>query len=307
MVMAPGSYKTGPARTGIGISRLRGDVTKQGDALIAPGGSRDRFWPMLMGMTQHTNPWAEGWPYPFWIAHRGAGKLAPENTLAAFREGVSRGFVMFECDATLSADGEAYLLHDATLERTTNGQGVAVEHPWSVLAQLDAGGWHSPVYTGEPLLRLATLAAWLQANGCTVNLEIKPGPGDAVRCGEVVANEAARLWLGAAVPPLLSSFEVESLRAAQSAQPDLPRALLLDSWVDNGLELARDLGCVALVVNHTHLDAQRIAAIHAEGLKALTYTVNDSDRAQALSAAGLDGLITDRVDLFGAAAREQVR
>lgn len=262
---------------------------------------------MLVGMKQHASSWAEHWPYPFWIAHRGAGKLAPENTLAAFREGASRGFLMFECDVTLSADGEAYLLHDPRLERTTNGQGVAVEQLWRDLAQLDAGAWHSPIYTGEPLLRLATLAAWLQANRCWVNLEIKPGPGDALRCGEVVANEAARLWLGAEVPPLLSSFEVESLQAAKLAQPDLPRALLLDSWVDNGLELARDLGCVALVVNHRHLDALRMADIHAAGMKALTYTVNDADRAQALSAAGLDGLITDRVDLFSAAAREQLQ
>ena len=65
------------------------------------------------------------WPYPFWIAHRGAGKLAPENTLAAFRLGAEHGFRMFECDAKLSADGLPFLLHDSTLERTSNGHGVA--------------------------------------------------------------------------------------------------------------------------------------------------------------------------------------
>ena len=65
------------------------------------------------------------WPYPRWIAHRGAGKLAPENTLAAFRLGAQHGYRMFECDAKLSADGVPFLLHDATLERTTNGQGRA--------------------------------------------------------------------------------------------------------------------------------------------------------------------------------------
>ena len=67
------------------------------------------------------------WPYPRWIAHRGAGKLAPENTLAAFRLGAEHGFRMFECDAKLSADGVPFLLHDATLERTSNGRGVAGE------------------------------------------------------------------------------------------------------------------------------------------------------------------------------------
>ena len=64
------------------------------------------------------------WPYPRWIAHRGAGKLAPENTLAAFRLGAAHGYRMFECDAKLSSDGVPFLMHDATLERTTNGRGT---------------------------------------------------------------------------------------------------------------------------------------------------------------------------------------
>ena len=70
------------------------------------------------------------WPYPRWIAHRGAGQLAPENTLAAFRLGAAHGYRMFECDAKLSADGVVFLLHDATLERTTNGQGTGGDLPW---------------------------------------------------------------------------------------------------------------------------------------------------------------------------------
>ena len=75
------------------------------------------------------------WPYPYWIAHRGAGKLAPENTLAAFRLGAHHGYRMYECDAKLSADGEVFLMHDATLERTTNAHGVAGELPWHTLSQ----------------------------------------------------------------------------------------------------------------------------------------------------------------------------
>ena len=62
----------------------------------------------------------DDWPYPRWIAHRGAGRLAPENTLAAFRLGASHGYRMFECDVKLSADGLPFLMHDATLQRTTN-------------------------------------------------------------------------------------------------------------------------------------------------------------------------------------------
>ena len=258
---------------------------------------------MLSGMNSsqksHPSSVLAAWPYPYWIAHRGAGKLAPENTLSAFRLGASHGFAMFECDVTLSADGEAYLLHDPKLDRTTDGQGVAVERNWADLSYLDAGSWHSPAYAGEPLLRLGALSRWLQANQLMVNLEIKPGPGDDVRCGEVVANEVARLWMGAAVQPLLSSFEVDALRAAQRAQPDLPRALLLEAWADDWLDQVTDLGCVALVVDHPHLNEERIAQIHQAGIKAMTYTVNEPERAQELKAAGLDGLITDKVDLFG--------
>src|SRR5690606_14777189 len=97
------------------------------------------------------------WPYPRWIAHRGAGRLAPENTLSAFRLGAQHGFRMFECDAKLSADGVPFLLHDATLERTTNGAGSCGTQPWEKLARLDAGSWHSRAYAGEPLITLESL------------------------------------------------------------------------------------------------------------------------------------------------------
>src|SRR5690606_29438993 len=95
------------------------------------------------------------WPYPLWIAHRGAGRLAPENTLAAFALGHGFGYRMFECDARLSADGEVFLLHDDRLERTTDGSSDAVVQPWSALAGLDAGAWHGEAFVGE---RLPTLA-----------------------------------------------------------------------------------------------------------------------------------------------------
>jgi glycerophosphoryl diester phosphodiesterase len=243
------------------------------------------------------------WPYPCWIAHRGAGKLAPENTLAAFRLGAEHGFSMFECDVKLSADGEPFLLHDADLERTTNGQGLAGEHSWDVLSRLDAGSWHGRPYAGEPLLRLEALSRWLQALGLMVNLEIKPTPGDEVRTGQVVADQVAKLWEQAHVKPLLSSFSVEALRAAQMAQPDLPRALLLDRWQTDGVAQAKALGAQALVVHQAFLDEKRIDAIHEAGLKALTYTVNDASRASTLWLSGLDGLITDSVDVFEPQAR----
>ena len=241
---------------------------------------------------------AENWPYPRWVAHRGAGKLAPENTLAAFRLGASHGYRMAECDVKLSADGVPFLLHDSTLERTTDGRGTAGELPWSQLSQLDAGRWHSRAFAGEPLPTLQRIAHYCLANGHLLNIEIKPTPGQEALTGAVVAQHAASLWRDAAVPPLLTSFRPESLQAARDAQPELPRGLLLDSLWSGWLETAVSLGCVALVCNQALWDSATVAQAKGAGLRCLSYTVNDEWAAQRLFDLGTDAVITDRVDLF---------
>ncbi len=242
------------------------------------------------------------WPYPLWIAHRGAGKLAPENTLAAFRVGANHGYRAFECDVKLSADGVPFLLHDATPERTSSGHGVASSLSWSELSRLDAGGWHSRAFAGEPLPSLASIAAYCLRNGFALNIEIKPTPGDEATTGRVVATEAARLWSGQAMPPLLSSFRPDALQAARDAAPQLPRALLLDNLSDGWFEQAQGLGCAAVVTHFALMDAVVIARLHGAGLRALVYTVNDAAEAQRLTALGIDGVITDAVDHFSPAA-----
>jgi glycerophosphoryl diester phosphodiesterase len=243
------------------------------------------------------------WPYPRWIAHRGAGKLAPENTLAAFRLGAEYGYRMFECDAKLSADGVPFLLHDSTLERTSNGRGTAGDRPWGELARLDAGAWHSRRHAGEALPSLEALIRFCLANAYALNIEIKPTPGVERQTGAVVAQQAARLWAGAALPPppLLTSFQPESLQGAREASPELPRGLLLDTLTPGWLDTAQALGCVAIVCNYTLWDAPTVAQVHAAGLRALSYTVNDEWAAERLIALGTDGLITDRVDRFSPA------
>ena len=238
------------------------------------------------------------WPYPRWIAHRGAGKLAPENTLAAFRLGAQHGYRMAECDAKLSADGVVFLLHDDTLDRTTDGQGIAGEQPWSALSQRDAGRWHSRQYAGEPLPTLAALAGFCRANACLLNIEIKPTPGQEEETGRVVAREAARLWAGADIPPLLTSFQPHSLAGAQATAPELPRGLLLETLWDGWMTTAQALGCVAIVCDQVLWDAGTMATVHGAGMRALAYTVNEPAQADRLWALGIDGLITDRVNLF---------
>lgn len=241
---------------------------------------------------------ASPWPYPAWVAHRGAGKLAPENTLAAFRLGAEHGYRMFECDAKLSSDGVVFLMHDATLNRTTDGHGVGGEQPWQALSQRDAGGWHSRRYAGEPLPTLAALARFCLANGHFLNIEIKPTPGTDDATGAAVAREAAALWAGAAVPPLLTSFKPDALAAAREAAPELPRGLLLDTLWDGWFDYAVKLQCVALVCNHALWDAELVRKAKDAGMRCLSYTVNDEWAAQRLLDLGTDAVITDRVDLF---------
>jgi len=246
------------------------------------------------------------WPYPRWVAHRGAGKLAPENTLAAFRVGAAHGYRMFECDVKLSADGVPFLMHDATFNRTTNGparlglvaSAVGGDHPWSELAQLDAGSWHSRAYAGEPLPSFENIARFCLANGYFLNIEIKPTPGLERRTGEVVAQHAARLWQGAATPPLLTSFYPDALEGARAAQPELPRGLLLDTLWMGWLETALTLDCVAVVCNYALWDQSSVTQAKSAEFRCLSYTVNDEWVAQRLIDLGTDGLITDRIDHF---------
>ena len=238
------------------------------------------------------------WILPRWIAHRGAGKLAPENTLAAFRLGAQHGYRGFECDVKLSADGVPFLLHDATLERTTDGQGTASAHAWDALSRLDAGAWHGRWHAGEPLPTLAAIAHFVLANDFALNIEIKPTPGDEALTGTVVAQAAARAWAGQARLPLLSSFSPVALAAARSAAPGLPRALLTDQPLQDWVGQARDLGCVAAVTQFRMMDAESIGRLRAAGLRAAVYTVNDPDEARRLLGLGVDSLITDAVDRF---------
>jgi glycerophosphoryl diester phosphodiesterase len=242
------------------------------------------------------------WPYPRLCAHRGAGKLAPENTLAAFRLGYARGYRMIECDAKLSADGVAFLLHDATLDRTTNAHGRADARTWRELSQLDAGSWHSSAYAGEPLPTLANVARFCLAHDVAINIEIKPTPGRECETGAAIALDAAALWADATVKPLLSSFSEIALDAARNAVPELPRAWLADRLPDDWLSRATHLGCIAVDLKHSLATRLIVDQARAAGVRIMTWTVNDPARAKELLAWGVDTVITDAVDVIDAAA-----
>ena len=242
------------------------------------------------------------WPYPRWVAHRGAGKLAPENTMSAFRLGALHGYRMFECDAKLSQDGVLFLMHDATLERTTNGHGIGSELSMGEIAQLDAGSWHSRAYAGENLLTLEALARWCLANHLHLNVEIKPTPGQEEETGRACGELMNRIWPKDIVQPLFTSFKTASLKGAKDVAPQVTRGLLVDKFADGtgdaDLKIATDLDCAVLVLNHALWNEALVAKVHAAGLRCSSYTVNDEWAAQRLIDLNTDAIITDRVDLF---------
>jgi glycerophosphoryl diester phosphodiesterase len=236
------------------------------------------------------------WPYPRMCAHRGAGKVAPENTLTAMRVGHAHGYTMVEFDVKLAADNVTFLLHDATLERTTSGRGRADALLWRELSRLDAGGWHSAKYAGEMLPTFAAIARWARAHGIACNVEIKPTPGRERETGAAVALDAASLWRDAEVPPLLSSFAEDSLAAARDAVPALPRALLLDELPPDWLERLARLECIALDANHLVLTNDIVETAHGHGFRVCCYTPNDPVRIAELQGFGVDTIITDAID-----------
>jgi len=241
----------------------------------------------------------KAWPYPAIVAHRGGGKLAPENTLAGIDIGAKLGHKMIEFDVKLSLDSEIFLLHDDTLDRTSNGWGIAGDLPWEKLRQLDVGGWYSKDFADQRLPLLAQVAERCANYQMMANIEIKPTTGREAETGRVVARVARDLWYSQTAP-LLSSFSGVALDAARHAVPELPRGMLLHQWRDDWRALADKLGCVSLHFNHRVLTRERVAQVKAAGLRILVYTVNTPTRAQTLLDWGVDAICTDRIDLLGA-------
>jgi glycerophosphoryl diester phosphodiesterase len=241
------------------------------------------------------------WPYAGVVAHRGGGSLAPENTLAAFEIGARLGFKLAECDVKLSGDDELFLLHDDTVDRTSNGHGAAADLSYDTIAGLDAGSWFDPKFAGERMPTLNDLAETLERLRMRVNVEIKPSPGREARTGKEIAIEVAQLWRERTTPPLLSSFSEEALAAARDAVPEIPRGLLVTSVPFDWQERAQRLQCESIHVAHKSLDAEVVRGFKAAGLFVMAYTVNELERARALAAWGVDAICTDRLDSIGPA------
>lgn len=240
------------------------------------------------------------WPYPRIFAHRGGGTLAPENTVGAIRLGQSLGYRAHEIDVKLSLDDVAILLHDHDLARTTSGKGRAADLPWKELRALDAGAWHSMEFRGEPLASFEEAAKQFRAKETMVNVEIKPTPGFDRATGERVALETRRLFQGAPVPPLFSSFSFEALMAAKEATPEIARGWLVPEFTEADWGRLEALGAVSLHTNYRHMRPDLVAELHARGYKVMLYTINDVNTARRWLDSGADGIFTDNLREFAA-------
>lgn len=241
------------------------------------------------------------WPYPQLFAHRGGGRLAPENTLPGMQKALELRFSAVEFDVKLTKDNVSIVIHDDTLERTSDGHGALAELDYTELENVDAGRWKGEAFAGTPVPRFADIASFCITELMFANVEIKPCPGREKETGRQVAAEAARYWQRERVPPLLSSFSEVALYAAKQAAPDLPRGLLIGTWPEDWLLRLRALEAVSLNCDHTLLTPQRVAEVQAAGYRVLAYTVNEPKRALQLLDWGVDGLFTDELELLPAA------
>ena len=231
------------------------------------------------------------WTLPRWFAHRGGGALAPENTLAGLRLAVAMGYRAVEFDVMLSADGTPVLIHDETVERTTNGQGAVSELSDAVLFDLDAGG-------GERIPRFADTADFCVAHGLLANVEIKPATGHDEATAQAVARMTDQRWSTAAVKPLISSFSLAALEIARDLAPGIPRGVLYEDVPADWHAELRRLGAVSLHCDATRLSDAVLAEAAAAGVPVLCYTVNSENQAKILVDRGVSAMFTDRLDRF---------
>ncbi len=229
---------------------------------------------------------------PLVIAHRGASRQAPENTLPAFAAALSLGVDLVEFDYQAAADGTPVAIHDADLIRTTNAGEIlgptrlkVAERNWPELAKLDAGSWFSPAFRGTPLPSLADALAAV-ASGAVALVERKSG-------------DAATLcrWLQATNLPrrvVVQSFDWQFLTDCRRLDPQLTLAVLGEEALSaEQLDAAVALGASAVAWDDAITSVGSIAMIHARGLKAWVWTVDDPARQRQLLAWGVDGLITN--------------
>ena len=248
---------------------------------------------------------------PLIIGHRGYPQFAPENTLPAFRLSIEAGADLTELDYHHSQDGVPVIMHDYTLDRTTDavkrwgGEKIRVASKTAAdLQTLDAGAWFDPKFAGTKLLLLAEALDAIQGSGGVTLIERKEG--DAATCVKLLRGKRLVNQL------VVQSFDWEYLKKFHELEPaqvlgalgppklladgtkpgDRPKAL--DSaWLD---DLVKS-GAKAVVWND-QVSKDAVKNAHKRGLKVWVYTINDPAAANALLDMGVDGIITNNTGLM---------
>jgi len=222
---------------------------------------------------------------PFVWAHRGASQRAPENTLAAFALAAAAGADGIECDVHLSRDGVPVVIHDETLERTSDGRGAVGRLSLTDLKGLDAGGWFGPEWIGEPIPTLEEVLSWA-GGGIRINIEIKSSAA-----GRAVL-ELLTDWPDARV--LVSSFDHRLLAAMRRENPLLPLGYLCESrlW-RRAMARAVQNQAESFHPRIDLLSPAMLRSCHGAGLKVYPWTVDSPREMRTLLRRGVDGWFTN--------------
>ncbi len=231
-------------------------------------------------------------PSPIVIGHRGDKVSAPENTLSAFKLAAEKGADAVEFDVKLTADGQVIVLHDPTVDRTTDGSGKIADLPLAAARELDAGAWFSEQYRGE---KIPTLAEVFETVGKRIHMNVEltnySTPNDALvpKVVELVKEHGMESRV------LFSSFLARNLRTAQRLLPEVPCGLLtlsglLGAW---GRTFGWRGDCAALNPYLTDVNAGLVDRLHAAGKRLNVWTVNAEADLKRMIGLGVDGLITD--------------
>lgn len=221
------------------------------------------------------------------MAHRGHSCCAPENTLSAVRQAVDLGVPFIEVDVRLSADGVAVLMHDATVERTTNGRGAVSQLAWSRLQQLDAGSWFDPDYRSERVPRLSQVLA-ITKGRAIVYLDVKDS-----RLAPAIANALQR---SGASPDDIRVWETGRVDMARRFRRHLPRVPLI--WgspvtTDKQFQVLKQLGVVGFELAENTVQATFIEQARQHNMSVAAFTVFSPQRMQELLHMGVDIIETD--------------
>jgi len=226
------------------------------------------------------------------IAHRGASHLAPENTLASVELAWCLGADAVEVDVRLTRDGRIVAIHDETTDRTAGTHlEVATTHSWQ-LRRLDVGRHKHPKFAGERIPYLEEVLRTVPP-GRQLFVEIKCGPEILRPLVETIASSGKRSQV------VTIGFDLDTVRAAKAALPDVPAYWLCDKRVlvsyDRSLaDQAKVCGIDGLDVHWSGLTRRFIRAVKAAGLRLYIWTVDDPAQALRLKVMGVDGITTNR-------------